>query len=381
MKLVFYSLILNHHQAPLADTFYRLLGNNYKFVELRDCKYTKGDNSDYTTRPYLIQAWKSVSYYDEALQLAKSSDVCVFGGVEALPFLKERMKLNLLSFEMGERWLKRGVINLFSPNLLKSSFAYWRGNWREKKIYRLCMSAYAPNDLYFMGQYKNKCFKWGYFTKVDSDFDVETPKKDVSSSEITPIMWCARFLKLKHPELPVQLAARLKAKGYRFTIDMFGSGEDLESIMGLISQLGVDDCVNICGNRPNDEILREMRNHKIFLFTSDRKEGWGAVLNEAMASGCVPVAADEIGSVPFLIKDGYNGMIFKSKNINSLESKVISLFDNKNTLHKMSEEAIKTMQLWSPNAAATRLIALIDALQQGRNAPYENGPCSVALPE
>jgi glycosyltransferase involved in cell wall biosynthesis len=40
----------------------------------------------------------------------------------------------------------------------------------------------------------------------------------------------------------------------------------------------------------------------VFIFTSDRNEGWGAVLNEAMGSGCAVVAADLIGSVPYLIE-------------------------------------------------------------------------------
>lgn len=38
-------------------------------------------------------------------------------------------------------------------------------------------------------------------------------------------MWCSRYLKWKHPEMPVLLAARLKDKGYHFILDMYGNGE------------------------------------------------------------------------------------------------------------------------------------------------------------
>ena len=71
-----------------------------------------------------------------------------------------------------------------------------------------------------------------------------------------------------------------------------------------------------------------MRNHDIFIFTSDRQEGWGAVLNEAMDSGSTVVASDAIGSSPFLIKDGQNGFLFKSENHKSLYQKVAYLIDN-----------------------------------------------------
>ena len=188
-----------------------------------------------------------------------------------------------------------------------------------------------------------------------------------------------RISKLKHPELPVQLAARLKAKGYRFTIDMFGSGEELENTKNLIAQLGVEDCVNLCGNRPNDEILKEMRKHKIFLFTSDRNEGWGAVLNEAMSNGCAPVASDSIGSVPYLIKNDYNGLQFKSCDILSLDDAVCSLLDDSERLQAMRKKALHTMQMeWNPKIAAKNFIELAQSALDDSLIIYKRteGPAS-----
>ena len=108
-------------------------------------------------------------------------------------------------------------------------------------------------------------FQMGNFTKVD-DCDVETIIHGTSDLDrILQIMWCARFLKWKHPELPVRLAARLKSKGYKFIINMFGNGEQLEKTKNLAKKLNVEDVVNFCGNKLNDEILSEMRRHDIYL--------------------------------------------------------------------------------------------------------------------
>ena len=38
------------------------------------------------------------------------------------------------------------------------------------------------------------------------------------------------------------------------------------------------------------DVRKEMERADIFLFTSDYKEGWGAVLNEAMNARCAIVA-------------------------------------------------------------------------------------------
>lgn len=381
MKVALLSNYFNHHQKPLADELYRLLGDGgFYFITTTEVpEFRKKLGYEEISAPYILKY--NSEDHEDASRVIMNFDVLVFGGnIDSFQLAKERIREGKLTFQMAERWLKRGFVNFFSPNLLKQTISYWSGKWWRKPIYRLCMSAYAPNDLYLMRQYRNKCFKWGYFTKVDGDFEVEAPELGASTSEITPIMWCARFLKLKHPELPVQLAARLKAKGYRFTIDMFGSGEELENTKTLITQLGVEDCVNLCGNRANDEILEEMRNHSIFLFTSDRHEGWGAVLNEAMSNGCVPIAAEAIGSVPFLVKDGVNGMIFKTNNILSLEGKVVELIENRSLIENMSINARETMKLWSPKVAAHRLLELIEAKREGRDTPFENGPCSKALP-
>ena len=56
-----------------------------------------------------------------------------------------------------------------------------------------------------------------------------------------------------------------------------------------------------------------MKKHHIYCLTSDKNEGWGAVLNEAMSSGCCPVSSIEAGATPYLVKDGVNGFSFDLK--------------------------------------------------------------------
>ena len=82
-------------------------------------------------------------------------------------------------------------------------------------------------------------------------------------SEKVTIMWCARFLDWKHPELVVQLAHRLKTDGYKVQIDMYGTGVELRSVKALSQDLSVQDMISFKGNVSNDEILKSMRKHDI----------------------------------------------------------------------------------------------------------------------
>ena len=381
MKVVFYCNYLNHHQVLIADELYRLLGDDYRFVATlpRNEKELKG-GLDYSLRPYCLLAGESEVARGEAMQLAREAEVCVFGACsQEYAVERARQKECGLSFEMGERWLKRGWVNVLSPRFLK-----WWMNYmcyfHRRPFYKLCSSAFAAADDRKVFAYRGRHYKWGYFTAVDEEYKVEALGLGVSTLEITPhIMWCSRFLKLKHPELPIHMAAGLKSKGYRFILDMYGSGEEEASTKQLVHELGVEDVVHFHGALPNAEILQAMRQHDIFLFTSDRYEGWGAVANEAMANGCVLVASDAIGSTPYLIKEGVNGFSFASESVDALTERVEWLINHPEQMRSMQREACRTMQeVWSPAKATSALLQLIEDLQHGRGCSIINGPCSKA---
>lgn len=387
MKLVIYSVVLNQHQAPVADELWDLTQHDFVFVELINLGDAKGGAEDYSKRPYLLRAWEKTENRVKAMHLARTADCCIFGGVDSLPYQKERMKYGLFSFEMGERWLKHGWKSLASPRLLKWLMAYHFGGWRHKPLYKLCMSAFAAKDHYLLGSFKGKCYKWGYITKVEK---VEA-SPDVSTSSIAPLMWCARYLKLKHPELPIMLAERLKQKGYKFHLDMYGDGEYRKMAETKVKSHGLSGEITIHGNVPNTQVREAMKKSDIFLFTSDRYEGWGAVANESLSNGCVLVASDAIGSSPYLIENGVNGYLFHSAHtttgfanpdqraLDDLTNKVVSLLENRVQLCEMKRKAVTMMQsYWSPKRAAESLLQLIDDLQNGRETSIKEGPCSKA---
>lgn len=373
----------------MSDEIYGIIGDDFIFVETAECHENKGATEDYSNRPYLIKSWESAEARSRAMQLTQTADVCVFGGYEALPYERIRMKNGLLSFDMGERMLKRGWLNLASPRILKMIVSYHLGKWHRKPLYKLCMSAFTASDQYKLKSFNDKCYKWGYFTKID-DFDVEI-SSDVSTSNRASLMWCSRYLMLKHPELPVLMAQRLKERGYNFHLSMYGDGEYRESTERLIKSLDLGDYITVHGSVPNDQVREAMRKSDIFLFTSDRYEGWGAVANESLSCGCVLVASDAIGSSPYLIKDGYNGFMYRSastkssfgnpdmQSLDGLTEKVMWLLNNRDKMLQMQKNAVENMQrLWSPRHAAESLLQLIDDLKNGKETSIEVGPCSKA---
>ncbi len=377
MTLTFITNFINHHQVPVADEFYNTPGLNYTFIatmaplEL----YLKTGYPDFSNKPYLLKAYENEENYKKAMELAEKSDVVIIGAASD-EFIKERLKQNKLTFRYDERWLRNGYHSLLSPR------AWWNiykahAKYRDKELYMLCASAYTAFDASLFFSYPNKCYKWGYFTKVE-ELDIEKVVQEKRNKTIE-ILWVARFLDCKHPELPVKLAKNLKDKGYEFQVKMVGSGELIKKTEHLIGKLGVGDCVSLIGNMPNDEILSLMKQSHIFVFTSDRKEGWGAVLNEAMSNGCAVVASNMVGAAPYLIEHGENGFLFKSLDLDSLTEQVEFLLNNKLLRDKLSINAYKSMrEIWSPKNAASNFLKLTDSILKNEIVEIEIGPCCKA---
>ena len=379
MTIVFVSVVLNIHQAGVADELYRLCDGNFWFVETSN---PEGDNvkggksEDFEKRPYLIRISDNKQAEEHALQLIRTADVMVYGAAP-LNYFIERVRTGKLTFLYSERWLKQGWKNFFSPNLIKQMFVY-HTMCHNKPIYLLGASAYAAKDFNLMGAFGGKAYKWGYFTQC-ADLDIDCLLKAKSSACIINILWCGRFIDWKHPEVMISLAERLKNVGIDFQINMIGTGCMFESIRTMVNNKHLEAYIHLLGAMPNEKVLQVMQVHHIVCLTSDRNEGWGAVLNESMGNGCCPVSSFEAGSTPYLVKDGVNGFSFSLRKENDFFEKVMWLIQHKEECMKMSKEAYRTIHdVWSPKNAADNFFRLSEVLLSGNKITITNGPCSKA---
>ncbi|MCF0193821.1 MAG: glycosyltransferase [Bacteroidaceae bacterium] len=378
MTIVFVSVILNVHQVGVADELFRLCGGNYWFVETDapNADDGKGGTTDFSSRPYLIRAHHSPSERERALRIIREADVMVYGAAP-IAYLRERLTTAKLTFVNSERWLKRGLINFLSPRLLRFLWFY-HSHCHGKPVYALCSSAYAAADFRLMLAFRQRCFKWGYFTQCEP-LDIVHILDSKRNDSCIRILWCGRFIGWKHPETMIALAERLRHDGIPFVINMIGSGELSSRIQQQIESNLLENHVRLLGSVSNDEVLRLMRSHHIACFTSDRREGWGAVLGEAMSNGCCPVSSVATGATPYLIRDGVNGLSFDLNRRDDLHSQVLRLIRHPEERERMTIEAFRTMRdVWSPAAAASRFHRLCVSLLDGTEPPIAEGPASLA---
>ena len=378
MKVTFFSNFLNHHQTPFCDELYSILGDKFTFVSTTEKipeSYLQNGYPDCTGYSYNLKSYKDEISYNRAMQLGIDSDIVIIGSAPKV-FTDERIKQNKHTFRYSERFLKTGIGQLLNPSFLRGVLLS-HTIYRKKNLYMLCASAYMANDLNLILAYPQKKFKWGYFTKTNElDIKQIITQKPIEKIEL---LWTSRFISWKHPELAVRLCNELKKKGYNFHLNMIGKGVMLDPIKKLIEKMMLQDCIDILPGMPNSDVHKYMSKANIFLFTSNREEGWGAVLNEAMSNGCAVVASHTIGAVPFLINLEKNGLIYKSGSLVSILRKTEKLMNNISLRNELGINAYYTLRNeWSPERAASNFLKLAKSFLEEEMCHIDSGPCSAA---
>lgn len=375
MRVTFVSNYFNHHQKPLSDSLYRLTKGNYTFVStvpMREERKKLGylpPQADYELRAY-----ESESAKKEALRLIDESDVVITGSAD-YSYIKQRIQDGKLLFKYGERPLRNGIEPLkYFPRLIK-----WNREYpRSAPIYLLASSAYAAYDYAKLGMFKDKTYRWAYYTDTVRYDDVDGL---ISAKRKNSLLWVARFLELKHPDHAIEVVRRLRDIGIGCNLSFIGIGPIEEQMRSEVERQGLNDRITFLAAMSPEQVRAHMEQAEILLFTSDKREGWGAVVNEAMNSGCAVVGSHEAGAVPMLIDDGVNGMIYQSGDVNMLFEKTRYLLEHPAERREMGHRAYQTMtRLWNAEIAAGRFIELSRKILSGEKAPelYTEGPCSKA---
>lgn len=379
MKVTFYSNFLTHHQLPFCLEMKKRLGDNFKFVstvKIFQWRLDLGFEDLDKKYDFVIRAYESKDMYNKAKKLAIDSDVVIIGSTTD-ELIEERLRQDKLTFRYRARVFifPDGFLKtIFNKEKLKLFYQRHIKYRKNKNLYLLCANAYGAKDFNLLGLYKNKIFKWGYFLKTN-EYDINELIEKKQSKEKVQIIWVARYIKWKHPEVVLKLAKNLKKQNYDFEIKMLGTGELINKIKKKISKINLDNVIEVVGQVPSDKVKEYMEEADIFIGTSDKQEGWGAVVNESMNAGCAIVANVRMGSVPVLIKEGENGFTYKT--YDELERKTKKLIENRELRKKIGKNAYTFItEKWTSSIAANNILKLFDSILNGEEFNINEGPAS-----
>ena len=385
MKIVFVSNYINHHEKSFCDELSKLPEVEFHFIQtmhMDEERIRLGWGIDVSSLNYFSCSYGKANEYEDALKLCIDADVLILGSAPD-EFVAERVNSNKLTFYYAERLFRKGLWHMLYPP------PFWRvltrfilpGN--KTNFYMLCASGYTALDCHKIYAFRSKYFKWGHFIEVKPYECVQSllKAKIINRAKRISILWAGRLIELKHPELAIMTANRLKQQGYQFDLNIIGNGILEDKLKKMVDQYNLYDCVHFLGTMQPHEVRAYMEASDIYLFTSDFNEGWGAVLGEAMASGCAVVVSHGIGATPFLVRHMHNGLVYETGNVDSLYRNIKKLIDCGELRAKIAEQAIYTMStIWNAEVGAARFYNVVSALLTNNPIPtYSDGPMSVPV--
>lgn len=382
MKITMISNYINHHQIPFSNALFEKLGDGYHFIQtepMEEERIQMGWGVEAEKIPYVLFLDKDL---EQCKQLINDSDILLVGWMEREDLIVDRLNSNKLTIRISERLYREGQWKAISPKGLIRKYKEHTSH-RKDPVYLLCAGAYVPSDFSIVKAYPNKMFRFGYFPEF-KEFTTEQLQKmhvwgNKKNQEEIQIVWAGRFIPLKHPESAIKLAESLKNQGYRFHIHMVGGGELENELKQQAKRKNLEKEITFYGFLKPEKVRTIMEKCHIHLFTSNYLEGWGAVVNEGMNSGCAEVVNVEVGAAPFLIKHGVNGLVYKDGSYDDMEQQVKFLLDNPQRAAKIGVEAYKTIaKEWNAKEVANRLLKFYEEWKEGNIELPKEGPFSVA---
>ncbi len=382
IRITFASNFINHHQMPFCNEMYRRLGDDFSFIQVQpmdENRINMGWDADTDSIRYLHKMYESE---EKCLQLIRDCDILILGWTglsksdTAEKAIRERMDSSRPVIRISERIYREGRFKAISPRGLIAKYDE-HIKYRNSHVYMLCAGAYVSGDFHMIGAYPGKMFKWGYFPPYIHYSEEKLESHLYKEGERLELCFAGRMIKLKHPEFPIFAAEYLEELGIPYRLHMVGEGPLLGDLQNQTADRTIAKNIIFHGAASPDEVRLIMEDCHIALFCSNYLEGWGAVVNEAMNSACAVIASKEAGAVPFLIKDGINGLVYDKCDKSEFLRCLKELSTDGDKIRTFQKRAYKTISdTWNAENACERLLKFCESEDSG-SLP-KDGPMSPA---
>jgi hypothetical protein len=314
VKFCLYTICISPHQLPLAQAMVKLLGEDeYRYVYVHNLDEERVKLGWMTERPRWMVS------VEEGRHLLEECDV-LMSGERDLDLFKRRSALGKRTIYCSERWFKPigcwlgyvdGRVRMLVPRYRQMAKGIVELVKKDKNFMLYPMGIHAARDFAWLlgcritdferkpggklsgtGKYLDKLCLWGYF--VAPSTAAKTTERQVGAT--TSIMWAGRFLDWK------RVGDLIKASGLaRVKLDLYGAGPEESSLKRMakgMANVSFHGAVSI-------SMVRElMREHDVYVLTSNSYEGWGAVVNEALEEGMRVIGTREAGSSATILPEG-----------------------------------------------------------------------------
>lgn len=131
---------------------------------------------------------------------------------------------------------------------------------------------------------------------------------------------------------------------------------EYKKAVSMVASLGISKNVEFIEPRPVEQLPGIIRSADVCVVPSI-SEGFGFSAAESVACG-TPVVASDVGAIPEIIKNGYNGLLSKPADPESIARNVIKVLSDKNLRRRLSANGPRSVKKFDWGKAAESYLAM-----------------------
>jgi glycosyltransferase involved in cell wall biosynthesis len=154
---------------------------------------------------------------------------------------------------------------------------------------------------------------------------------------------------------------RLVSRGLDARLLLVGREADLPKFLAKVSP-GTRSRVCYEGFQPPERLAEYFGKSDVFVLPS-RHDGWGVVINQALAAGLPIITSNAVGAGIDLVENGVNGMRIAADDVDSLYRSMEALAWKPEVSRQWGERSREKARDLTPEAGAEKWVQVFDSLR------------------
>jgi glycosyltransferase involved in cell wall biosynthesis len=196
-----------------------------------------------------------------------------------------------------------------------------------------------------------------YHCNLSSFFAVRRYRE---ASEPITFFFCGQMIQRKGIDLLVLAFERLVASGTNAQLLLVGREAALPKFLQMVSP-ATRSKIRYEGFQPLERLPEYFGRADVFVLPS-RHDGWGVVINQALAASLPIITSNAVGAGLDLVENGINGMCIPANDVNALYCAMKRLASKPELARQWGERSMERAFDLTPEAGAEKWVRVFDSL-------------------
>ena len=180
------------------------------------------------------------------------------------------------------------------------------------------------------------------------------------------ILFVGNLINYKSPDLLVKAMPLILEKIPNAKLLFVGDGPLQKELACIAQDLNVNRAISFIGAVPHDSLATYYVAADVFALPSTgSNESFGIVILEAAAAG-LPIVVSSLDTFRAFVKDGYNGILTQTGDVQSLAEALISVLSNTSLAQRISNNAKDEIKYYSWDSIAKKVESIYKTILEKR---------------